>query len=185
MRTSRTSAGANGRVAGSAQKDLERGISGVQKALTTFRNYNGSSFVQQPAAPEVHQSSSGARTGLGGTFARRGRGGRWPPEAHAAERGLQGTGREVQGAEEHWIEEISQRVGQRQGFRERREENLAKLNDICVAKAMTHEENPQRCAMRIAQGSVSLILVVHSCTSVVSSRVIIAHIIWMCRCLES
>ena len=97
-------------------------------------------------------------------------------------------------------------------------EYLAKLNDMCVAKAMTHEENPQRCAakiaglkknfvhseseshslsesssdmrymrlsMRIARGGVSLILVVHCCASVVSSRVIIAHIMWMRRRLES
>ena len=42
-----------------------------------------------------------------------------------------------------------------------------------------------RLSMRIARGGVSLILVVHCCASVVSSRVIIAHIMWMRRRLES
>jgi len=47
-----------------AKADLEQGISGVQKALNTLRNYYGTSFVQQPAAPEVHQSSGGAGTSI-------------------------------------------------------------------------------------------------------------------------
>ena len=42
-----------------------------------------------------------------------------------------------------------------------------------------------RLSMRIARGGASLFLVVHSCTSGVSSRVIIAHIMWMRRRLES
>jgi len=51
-----------------AKEDLEQGILGVQKALTTLRNYYGSSFVRQPAAPEVHQSSTGAGTSIIGVL---------------------------------------------------------------------------------------------------------------------
>ena len=40
------------------KEDLEEGIAGVQKAI--LRDYYGPSFVQQPGAPEVHQSSGGA-----------------------------------------------------------------------------------------------------------------------------
>jgi len=45
-----------------AKKDLEAGIAGVQGALEVLRNYynEDSSFVQQPAAPEKHEKSSGA-----------------------------------------------------------------------------------------------------------------------------
>ena len=39
---------------------LEQGISRVQKAIDTLRNYHRASFAQQPLAPEVHQSSGGA-----------------------------------------------------------------------------------------------------------------------------
>merc|ERR1719240_562059 len=46
-----------------SQKDLEDGIAGVQGALEFLRNYYQSeegAFVQQPAAPEKHEKSSGA-----------------------------------------------------------------------------------------------------------------------------
>jgi hypothetical protein len=46
-----------------AKADLEQGIQGVQGALEVLRNYYGSeegSFMQQPAAPEKHEKSSGA-----------------------------------------------------------------------------------------------------------------------------
>merc|ERR1719265_680056 len=46
-----------------AKEDLEQGIQGVQGALEVLRNYYQSedeSFVQQPAAPEKHEKSSGA-----------------------------------------------------------------------------------------------------------------------------
>merc|ERR1719265_2943360 len=44
-----------------AKKDLEQGIAGVQGALETLRNYYGEgAFLQQPAAPEKHEKSSGA-----------------------------------------------------------------------------------------------------------------------------
>jgi hypothetical protein len=46
-----------------AKADLEQGIQGVQGALEVLRNYYQSeeeAFVQQPAAPEKHEKSSGA-----------------------------------------------------------------------------------------------------------------------------
>merc|ERR1719281_1641263 len=46
-----------------AKEDLEQGIAGVQGALEVLRNYYQSeegSFMQQPAAPEKHEKSSGA-----------------------------------------------------------------------------------------------------------------------------
>merc|ERR1719262_2161687 len=46
-----------------AKEDLEQGIAGVQGALEVLRNYYNSeegSFMQQPAAPEKHEKSSGA-----------------------------------------------------------------------------------------------------------------------------
>merc|ERR1719217_1301278 len=46
-----------------AKEDLEQGIAGVQGALEVLRNYHGESegaFLQQPAAPEKHEKSSGA-----------------------------------------------------------------------------------------------------------------------------
>merc|ERR1719240_516373 len=52
-----------------AKKDLELGLGGVQKALEKLREYYGGAaliqssdmgFMQQPAAPEKHQKSSGA-----------------------------------------------------------------------------------------------------------------------------
>jgi len=53
-----------------AKADLELGLSGVRKALTTLRQYYGSAsllqdnkfdaFMQQPAAPEKHSKASGA-----------------------------------------------------------------------------------------------------------------------------
>ena len=36
----------------------------MQEALTTLRNCYGTSFVQQPAALELHKSSSGAGTSV-------------------------------------------------------------------------------------------------------------------------
>jgi len=57
-----------------AQKDLELGLGGVQKALEVLRNYYGSAafvqqsnfgaFMQQPAAPEKHSKSGGAGQGI-------------------------------------------------------------------------------------------------------------------------
>jgi len=47
----------------SAKEDLEQGIAGVQGALEVLRNYyqaEEGSFMQQPAAPEKHEKSSGA-----------------------------------------------------------------------------------------------------------------------------
>merc|ERR1719383_506240 len=46
------------------KEDLEQGIAGVQKAMGILREYYGPSFVQQPDAPEVHQSSGGAGTSI-------------------------------------------------------------------------------------------------------------------------
>jgi uncharacterized coiled-coil DUF342 family protein len=45
-----------------AKDDLEQGIQGVQGALEVLRNYYGedAAFMQQPAAPEKHEKSSGA-----------------------------------------------------------------------------------------------------------------------------
>merc|ERR1719428_1132033 len=44
-----------------AKADLEQGIEGVQGALEVLRNYYQSeAFLQQPAAPEKHEKSSGA-----------------------------------------------------------------------------------------------------------------------------
>jgi len=44
-----------------AKADLEQGIQGVQGALEVLRNYYQSeAFLQQPAAPEKHEKSSGA-----------------------------------------------------------------------------------------------------------------------------
>merc|ERR1740130_1008761 len=46
-----------------AKADLEQGIAGVQGALEVLRNYYGAdegAFMQQPAAPEKHEKSSGA-----------------------------------------------------------------------------------------------------------------------------
>merc|ERR1719217_1595825 len=46
-----------------AKEDLEQGIAGVQGALEVLRNYyqaEEGSFMQQPAAPEKHEKSSGA-----------------------------------------------------------------------------------------------------------------------------
>merc|ERR1719156_93442 len=46
-----------------AKADLEQGIEGVQGALEVLRNYYQSeegAFMQQPAAPEKHEKSSGA-----------------------------------------------------------------------------------------------------------------------------
>merc|ERR1719160_1230634 len=45
-----------------AKEDLEQGIAGVQGALEVLRNYYNSeeAFLQQPAAPEKHEKSSGA-----------------------------------------------------------------------------------------------------------------------------
>merc|ERR1711892_1211083 len=54
-----------------AKADLELGISGVQRALSTLKDYYGSSsfvqgsknfdaFMQQPAAPQAHSAASGA-----------------------------------------------------------------------------------------------------------------------------
>ena len=54
----------NDNIFAKAKADLEQGISGVQKAIETLRNYYGASFVQQPAAPEVHQSSGGAGSSI-------------------------------------------------------------------------------------------------------------------------
>ena len=51
----------------------------------------------------------------------------------------------------------------------------------CPSRALACET----CKNRIARGGVSLILVVHTCASVISSRVIIAHIMWMRRRLET
>merc|ERR1712209_252713 len=47
-----------------AKADLEQGIAGIQKAMGILREYYGASFVQQPDAPEVHQSSGGAGTSI-------------------------------------------------------------------------------------------------------------------------
>jgi len=47
----------------SAKEDLEQGIAGVQGALEVLRNYyqaEEGAFMQQPAAPEKHEKSSGA-----------------------------------------------------------------------------------------------------------------------------
>jgi len=45
-----------------AKADLEQGIEGVQGALEVLRNYYQAddAFLQQPAAPEKHEKSSGA-----------------------------------------------------------------------------------------------------------------------------
>merc|ERR1712129_266427 len=54
-----------------AKADLELGISGVQRALSTLKDYYGGSsfvqgsknfdaFMQQPAAPQAHSAASGA-----------------------------------------------------------------------------------------------------------------------------
>jgi len=60
-----------------AKKDLEDGLSGVQKALDTLREYYGNgdaslvqddssftAFMQQPAAPQKHEKSTGAGQGI-------------------------------------------------------------------------------------------------------------------------
>ena len=59
------------------KKDLEDGLAGVQKALETLREYYGkgddsfvqddssfTAFMQQPAAPQKHEKSTGAGTGI-------------------------------------------------------------------------------------------------------------------------
>ena len=46
------------------KEDLEQGVAGVQKAMGILREYYGPSFVQQPEALEVHQSSGGAGTSI-------------------------------------------------------------------------------------------------------------------------
>merc|ERR1711933_647818 len=49
-----------------AKADLESGLTGVRKALSTLRDYHGNAAsmvqeeVRQPAAPELHSKSSGA-----------------------------------------------------------------------------------------------------------------------------
>merc|ERR1712136_729359 len=132
------------------------GISGVQKALNTLRNYYGTSFVQQPAAPEVHQSSGGAGTSIIGilevvesdfsknlaelSLAE--------DEAEAGyqkitqenkvnkaskEQDLKKSGGELTSDGDSASAELSAVV-----------EYLAKLGDMCVPKAETYEEKVRR-----------------------------------------
>ena len=51
-----------------AREDLKQGIPGVQQTLETRRNCYVASFVQQPPAPQSHQSSRGAGTSIIGTL---------------------------------------------------------------------------------------------------------------------
>jgi len=149
-----------------AKADLEQGIAGVQKALNTLRNYYGASFVQQPAAPEIHQSSGGAGSSIIGIL-------------EVVESDFSKNLAELSLAEdeaEAGYQKITQenkvtKASKEQDVKYKEQESanlkksaseltsdrdsanselsavvqyLAKLNDMCVAKAETYEEKVRR-----------------------------------------
>ena len=149
-----------------AKADLEQGIAGVQKALDTLRNYYGASFVQQPAAPEIHQSSGGAGSSIIGIL-------------EVVESDFSKNLAELSLAEdeaEAGYQKITQenkvtKASKEQDVKYKEQESanlkksaseltsdrdsanselsavvqyLAKLNDMCVAKAETYEEKVRR-----------------------------------------
>ena len=155
-----------------AKANLEQGISGVQKALDTLRNYYGASFAQQPVAPEVHQSSSGAGSSIIGML-------------EVIESDFSKNLAELSLAEdeaENGYQKVTQenkvtKVSKEQDVKYKEQESanlkksaaeltsdrdssnaelsavvqyLAKLNDMCVAKAETYEEKVRRCTAEIA-----------------------------------
>merc|ERR1712064_21522 len=155
-----------------AKADLEQGIAGVQKALDTLRNYYGASFVQQPAAPEVHQSSGGAGSSIIGML-------------EVIESDFSKNLAELSLAEdeaENGYQKVTQenkvtKVSKEQDVKHKEQESanlkksageltsdrdssnaelsavvqyLAKLNDMCVAKAETYEEKVRRRTAEIA-----------------------------------
>merc|ERR1712012_1154399 len=155
-----------------AKADLEQGISGVQKAIETLRNYYGASFVQQPAAPEVHQSSGGAGSSIIGMleviesdFSKN------LAELSLAEDEAETGYQKV--TQENKVTKVSKEQDVK--YKEQKSANLkksagelasdrdssnaelsavvqylAKLNDMCVAKAETYEEKVRRRTAEIA-----------------------------------
>merc|ERR1712227_879743 len=149
-----------------AKVDLEQGIAGVQKALDTLRNYYGASFVQQPAAPEIHQSSGGAGSSIIGilevvesdfsknlaelSLAE--------DEAEAGYQKITHENKVTKAAKEQDVkykeqESANLKKSASELTSDRDSANselsavvqyLAKLNDMCVAKAETYEEKVRR-----------------------------------------
>jgi len=149
-----------------AKADLEQGIAGVQKALNTLRNYYGASFVQQPAAPEIHQSSGGAGSSIIGilevvesdfsknlaelSLAE--------DEAEAGYQKITQENKVTKAAKEQDVkykeqESANLKKSASELTSDRDSANselsavvqyLAKLNDMCVAKAETYEEKVRR-----------------------------------------
>eukprot|EP00450_Noctiluca_scintillans_P002421 CAMPEP_0194482150 /NCGR_PEP_ID=MMETSP0253-20130528/4235_1 /TAXON_ID=2966 /ORGANISM="Noctiluca scintillans" /LENGTH=688 /DNA_ID=CAMNT_0039321673 /DNA_START=47 /DNA_END=2116 /DNA_ORIENTATION=+ len=160
------------KIFGTAKEDLEQGIAGIQKAMGILREYYGASFVQQPVAPEVHQSSGGAASSIIGIL-------------EVIEADFSKNLAELSLAEEEGessYQKLTQtnhlaKVSKEQDVKYKQEEStnlkrssgeltsdrdstsaelsavvqyLAKLNEMCVAKAETYSERASRRMAEIA-----------------------------------
>merc|ERR1712136_381107 len=142
-----------------AKADLEQGISGVQKALDTLRNCYGASFAQQPAAPGVQQSSGGAGSSIIGMleviesdFSKN-----LAELSLAEDEAENGYQKVTLENKEQESANLKKSAGELTSDRDSSNaelsavvQYLAKLNDMCVAKAETYEEKVRRRTAEIA-----------------------------------